>query len=433
MAKADAIRENPLNAAKVADEEFKIEEYNKAKRLTEKRKLTNRLISIVTCGGDKEVELMETVVLEKTIIKLGSLLALGFGEAGADIIHSNMKSIESASIDAMVVGRRVDCVMGVARIADFSTFTEVLQGKAMAFVNQVAEIVHGITDEHFGAANKTTGDSFFLVWRRVPESRLFNTPAKLADMSIASMCRIIASVHRSAVLASYRFHPGIQQRLGKNCRVNVTTGLHYGWAIEGAVGTEFKIDPSYLSPNVSVTEAIEHATKSYHVPVLISQAVIATCSPSMSSVCRLIDKVQIPGSSVPLKLYAIDLDFQALTSEPPLVLYFAWSSRQRFKVRQYLEAEKEYKLRPEVPMASIFQQNTDIVSMRFRYTQEFLLVFNMGYQNYSQGEWQVAQRLLNRTKTMLGVEDGPSAALLRFMELSNFEAPKLWAGVRDSI
>lgn len=34
---------------------------------------------------------METVMLEKTIIKLGGLLALGFGEAGAEVIGQNMK------------------------------------------------------------------------------------------------------------------------------------------------------------------------------------------------------------------------------------------------------------------------------------------------------------------------------------------------------
>ena len=45
---------------------------------------------------------METVVLEKTIIKLGSLLALGFGEAGANIIGHNMKSSDSAGVNAMV-------------------------------------------------------------------------------------------------------------------------------------------------------------------------------------------------------------------------------------------------------------------------------------------------------------------------------------------
>lgn len=33
---------------------------------------------------------METVVLEQTIVKIGALLALGFGEAGSKIIAQNM-------------------------------------------------------------------------------------------------------------------------------------------------------------------------------------------------------------------------------------------------------------------------------------------------------------------------------------------------------
>merc|ERR1719436_628771 len=93
-----------------------------------------------------------------------------------------------------------------------------------------------------------------------------------------------------------------------------------------------------------------------------------------------------------------------------------WSSRQRFRVRQFLEAEKAMKWHEEVDIVSYFNESPDIVAMRFRYTLEFIHVFNMGYQNYSQGEWKVAQRLLCRTKSMLGVEDGPSNALLRFME-----------------
>lgn len=34
----------------------------------------------------KEEEKMETAILEKLIIKIGALLALGFGEAGSEII-----------------------------------------------------------------------------------------------------------------------------------------------------------------------------------------------------------------------------------------------------------------------------------------------------------------------------------------------------------
>ncbi len=35
---------------------------------------------------------METVILEQTIVKIGALLALGFGEAGSKIIAQNMAS-----------------------------------------------------------------------------------------------------------------------------------------------------------------------------------------------------------------------------------------------------------------------------------------------------------------------------------------------------
>lgn len=33
----------------------------------------------------------ETAILEKTIIKIGALLAIGFGEAGSEIIAKNME------------------------------------------------------------------------------------------------------------------------------------------------------------------------------------------------------------------------------------------------------------------------------------------------------------------------------------------------------
>jgi hypothetical protein len=34
---------------------------------------------------------METAILEKLIMKIGALLAIGFGEAGSEIIAENMR------------------------------------------------------------------------------------------------------------------------------------------------------------------------------------------------------------------------------------------------------------------------------------------------------------------------------------------------------
>ena len=43
-------------------------------------------------------------------------------------------------------------------------------------------------------------------------------------------------------------------------RVRMGFGLHVGWGIEGAIGSEFKIDASYLSPNVNLAARLEAAS-----------------------------------------------------------------------------------------------------------------------------------------------------------------------------
>lgn len=55
-----------------------------------------------------------------------------------------------------------------------------------------------------------------------------------------------------------------------NYSVKMGFGLHMGWAIEGAIGSDFKIDASYLSPNVKLSDHLELLTKTYGVPILIS-------------------------------------------------------------------------------------------------------------------------------------------------------------------
>merc|ERR1740138_308104 len=134
----------------------------------------------------------------------------------------------------------------------------------------------------------------------------------MAELSLVSFARVIGSLHHSPLLAEYRSHPGLQQRLGTGTRVNMSFGLHYGWAIEGAVGSEFKIDASYLSPNVSIAASIEQATQLYGVSLLMSHAVADMCSKELRAEFRLIDKVVIQGSKYPIELHSVDLDYLAL-------------------------------------------------------------------------------------------------------------------------
>ena len=72
-------------------------------------------------------------------------------------------------------------------------------------------------------------------------------------------------------------------------------GLHIGWAIEGAIGSNFKIDASYLSPNVNMASRLEAATKQFGTSILLSEDFVAMLSPRVRARVRQIDKVTVKG------------------------------------------------------------------------------------------------------------------------------------------
>lgn len=458
ISKVEAIRDDPLSAVKMAQAEFKKEEDARLARETRRFHISGARrgsrreqfkVYMWCCfewlkdsfQSAPEEKLMETIVLEKTVIKLGTLLAVGFGEAGAYIINHNMTTGSTADVNVMIPGQRVDCIIGNAGIQDFAVATEVLQEAVMTFVNQVAEIVHGIVDEFHGASNKNSGSTFLLIWRcgvsrrtSWAEESSFTSKktSRLADMSIVAFSKILGALHESAMLEEYRHHPGFQQRLGANFRINLRFGLHSGWAIEGAVGSEFKIDASYISPNVAIAANVRHETGRYGVSLLASEKVVQLCEPEVRARCRLIDRAMLPGSKVPLNLYCVDLDYWSLTVEEKVGIP-SWTPRQRFRVRQCLEAEKKHKSSNMFSPGGLFETDRTLMLMRQRYTEEFLEIFRMGYENYVQGEWKAARRFLSRTHRMVGKEDGPSFELLSFMQKTRYEAPQDWKGCRDLV
>jgi class 3 adenylate cyclase len=317
----------------------------------------------------------------------------------------------------------------------------------MQFVNQIAEIVHGVVVEFLGAANKNTGDTFLLVWRStcdVESNGDANDPLnpakkathlnKLADMSVAAFCKILAALQQSSALSSYRGHPRIQFLLGADYRVCLNVGLHAGWAFEGAMGSEYKIDASYISPNIAITANVEQATQHFRVPLLVSEDVMTLCNPGVVEVCRLIDSVRIQGHQEPMELYCVDLDCTVLSvfDEP---VEMQWNPRTRYKVRQFLESERLKNWSDDTFERGLcyqtLYQDDGVLAMRERYHEQFVQTFRMGYNNYKEGEWREAYRLLLQACEFLGCPDGPSESLLDFMQHQNCNAPADWQGHRD--
>ena len=128
----------------------------------------------------------------------------------------------------------------------------------------------------------------------------------MCDGALTAFRRCVRSISMSAELQWYNSHEEIFKFFDGQYSTVIGYGLHFGWAIEGAVGTNIKIDCSYLSPNVNLAARLESATKMYGVTILMSEFFASRLSPEMKVGLRRVDVVCLKGSSIPMAIYTDD-------------------------------------------------------------------------------------------------------------------------------
>jgi hypothetical protein len=72
----------------------------------------------------------------------------------------------------------------------------------------------------------------------------------MADKSLITAVKIVAEMRRAQHINQFYKKPDMIARFGTNSRPHLTFSLHMGWTIEGAIGSESKIDACYLSPHL---------------------------------------------------------------------------------------------------------------------------------------------------------------------------------------
>ena len=243
----------------------------------------------------------ETGVIQDAMVKISGLLQLGFGEAGAKIIAENLA--QEGELNPMVPGQKVDAIYGFCDIRNFTDATECLQEDVMLFVNSVAGILHHAVAENGGSPNKNIGDAFLLVWKEDSDDGSKNP----ADGALRAFLRTIEEVKADETLKELAQNSELQERL-PGFETQLGFGLHLGWSIEGAIGSDQKIDATYLSPHVNISARLESATKQYGTQLLMSGEFVEALSHEMRPSCRKIDVVTVKGSEQPVILYTSDLD-----------------------------------------------------------------------------------------------------------------------------
>eukprot|EP00949_MAST-11_sp_MAST-11-sp1_P004478 g4478.t1 len=276
----------------------------------------------------------ELQVIERSIAKFGRLLHVSFGEAGVTIIARNL---QRGRFDPVAPGVRVQAVFGFCDIRNFTSLCEILRRETMIFTNRIAALVHRYAHASGGDVNKNIGDAFFVVWKlhEIPASaptpvHLGHTPervskhrsserrdskyvhhlskeAAVVDAALTAFSAIDQELEKSANVQMYAKRTTLQERM-PGFRIRMGYGLHLGWAIEGAIGSKYKIDASYLSPHVNLCSRLEAATKQFGVNLLLSADFYAELTFDMKEMCRAVDRVTVKGSDQPITLYTYDID-----------------------------------------------------------------------------------------------------------------------------
>ena len=269
--------------------------------------------------GENEgfLEGLETTVLLTTITKIGALMRVGFGEAGASVIAKNLAESSGGRLNLMGSGTMIRSIFGFCDVRQFTDTTECLQEEVMLFVNRIAHILHSIVVQCSGSANKNIGDAFLLTWK-LDDKLTTEQVSALADQALLAFCKSLIELTRHQEFI-VNFSVAATARLYKRFpeyAVRIGSGLHVGWAIEGAIGSHRKIDASYLSPHVNNTEYLESSTKAYGVPLLLSEPFFNLLSPAAAKYCRQVDRIRRSEYEEPMGLFTYDSDIFIEWNDP---------------------------------------------------------------------------------------------------------------------
>jgi len=438
----DNVAKDPINAKNVEDiQNAGIKALLAETKMSEEEKKKQQ----------EKVQKYEVKIIQNAILKISALLAIGFGEAGGEIIKKNLGG--SSELQAMVKGKKKMAIFGFCDIRNFQIILDALQEKTMVFVNEIADIVHSSVDRYGGAANKNIGDAFLCAWKFTQALEDKNKNEKendknikkkerdelhidfdnpkikmVADQALMGFLKVLIKVNREQHILDYRKNEKINETL-HNFKVNMGFGLHMGYAIEGAIGSQYKIDASYLSPNVNMASRLEAATRQYGVSILISGELYDKLSLEIQGICRLIDVVKVKGSKLPVRLYTVDVN-----------LDLAPKDKKKKNNAKLSDKRKSYEEKRNKVLRGIEQFNSvgDYVSELESFKElltinrpiDFVDVFNEACSNYLEGNWDAAKEGLQKC-LIKDPNDGPTKTLLNFMKETGYKLPPNWEKCRE--
>ncbi|MCE9598152.1 MAG: guanylate cyclase [Spirochaetia bacterium] len=203
-------------------------------------------------------------------------------------------------------------------IRSFTSLSEKMTAEEnFRFLNSFLKRMGPVIHKNNGFIDKFMGDAIMALF---PES-----PQQALEAAI-DMRRELDGYNR------HRLNEGREE-------INIGIGLHTGHLMLGTVGSEARLDTTVIGDTVNLASRLESLTKTFRIPILVSQAVYGRLPQGHVFKLREIDTVRVKGRSEPVIIYeAYDGDPLSLQNQKDDALHDYTHALQLYKEGHFQEA-----------------------------------------------------------------------------------------------
>lgn len=204
--------------------------------------------------------------------------------------------------------------------------------------------------------------------------------------------------------------------------------MHAGRAIEGAIGSEYKVDALYLSQETQVVMRMDSLSEEYDRQILLSGDLYTMLSEKAKAFTRRIDCVTMAESSQKRDLFCVDI----FPTEPLDEDQKGEDEIQNGKFIKHIEFESTNLELVEglKGMEYVFDYDHDFISLKRAHKPDFKIVWDKCLENYIDGDWVSSQANISVAQQLFP-NDGPCRWLADYLEQYKNIAPDTWNGARD--
>ena len=194
--------------------------------------------------------------------------------------------LEKDSIVDVNLGDQVERKLTIM-FSDIRNFTPLSESMSprdnFNFINSYLGQMEPVISRHRGIIDKYMGDGIMALFMQGADDAVSGAVAMLEKLS--------------------QYNEG-RKRAGY-APIQAGFGLNTGLVIIGTVGGANRMDSTVIGDAVNLASRIEEATKTYHVPLLISQNTLYDIEKPSKYDIRFLDRIRVKGKTQPMSIYEV--------------------------------------------------------------------------------------------------------------------------------